>query len=120
MVLINIKIIHCNSRTSKGNRHPLEGTSNFMLLKLGNFANQQIYIRLLFFHLGLPVKPLIYVKRVHVPLEEQFKYLSDESTDSSDEEWTLGPKKKKKENKNEPKSAGKEFCCKTIRSWFCR
>ena len=41
-----------------------------------------------------------------MPLEEQFKYLSDESTDSSDEEWTLGPKKNKKKNKNEPKSAG--------------
>ena len=66
----------------------------------------------LFFLLGLPVKPLIYVKRVHVPLEEQFKYLSDESSDSSDEEWTLGPKKKKKDNKNEPKSAGKmSFRC---------
>ena len=50
------------------------------------------------------MKPLIYVKRVHVPLEEQFKYLSDESSDSSDEEWTLGPKKKKKDK--EPKSAG--------------
>ena len=47
------------------------------------------------------------MKRVHVPLEEQFKYLSDESTDSSDTEWTLDPKKKKKENKKEPKSAGK-------------
>ena len=46
------------------------------------------------------------MKRVYVPLEEQYKYLSDESSDSSDEEWTLGPKKEKKENKNEPKSAG--------------
>ena len=40
------------------------------------------------------MKPLIYVKRVFVPLEEQFKYLSDESSDDSDEEWTLGPQKK--------------------------
>ena len=47
------------------------------------------------FLLGLPVKPLIYVKRVFIPLEEQFKYLSDESSDDSDEEWTLGPQKKK-------------------------
>lgn len=46
------------------------------------------------------------MKRVYVPLEEQYKYLSDESSDSSDEEWTLGPKKEKKEKKNEPKSAG--------------
>ena len=60
-----------------------------------------------FLHLGLPVKPLIYVKRVHVPLEERFKYLSDESSDTSDEEWTLDPKKKRKENKKEPESAGK-------------
>ena len=47
----------------------------------------------------------MYVKRVYVPLEEQFKYLSEESSDSSDEEWTEGPAKKKKE-KNEPKSNG--------------
>ena len=52
------------------------------------------------------MKPLIYVKRVYVPLEEQFKYLSEESSDSSDEEWTMGPAKKKKKDKNEPKSAG--------------
>ena len=52
------------------------------------------------------MKPLIYVKRVYVPLEEQFKYLSEESSDSSDEEWTMGPAKKKKQNKNEPQSAG--------------
>ena len=44
--------------------------------------------------LGLPVKPLVYVKRVWVPLEEQYKYLSDESS-SEDEEWTEGPIKKK-------------------------
>ena len=43
----------------------------------------------------MPVKPLIYVKRVFIPLEEQFKYLSDESSDDSDEEWTEGPSKKK-------------------------
>merc|ERR1712168_934266 len=54
---------------------------------------------------GLPVKPLVYVKRVHVPLEEQFKYLSEESSDTSDEEWTMGPAKKKKQDKNEPRSA---------------
>ena len=44
--------------------------------------------------LGLPVKPLVYVRRVYVPLEQQFKYLSDESS-SEDEEWTEGPIKKK-------------------------
>ena len=43
---------------------------------------------------GLPVKPLVYVRRVYVPLEQQFKYLSDESS-SEDEEWTEGPIKKK-------------------------
>ena len=48
----------------------------------------------------------MYVKRVYVPLEEQFKYLSEESSDSSDEEWTLGPAKKKKQDKKQPKSAG--------------
>ena len=52
------------------------------------------------------MKPLVYVIRVYVPLEEQFKYLSEESSDSSDEEWTMGPAKKKKGDKNEPKSSG--------------
>ena len=37
-----------------------------------------------------------FVERVLVPIEEQYKYLSESNTDSEDEEWTLGPKKKKK------------------------
>ena len=52
------------------------------------------------------MKPLVYIKRVHVPLEEQFRYLSDDS-DSSDEEWNEGPAKKK--DKSEPPSAGTEY-----------
>ena len=48
----------------------------------------------------------MYIKRVDIPLEEQFKYLSEESSDSSDEEWTIGPAKKKKKDKSEPGSAG--------------
>ena len=56
---------------------------------------------------GLPVKPLIYVERVHIPLEQQYKFLSDESTTDSDEEWTLdSKKKKKKKNKDEPIDPG--------------
>ena len=45
------------------------------------------------------------MKRVFVPLEEQFKYLSDESSDDSDEEWTLGLQKKK-EKKDPTANAG--------------
>ena len=37
-----------------------------------------------------------FVERVLVPIEEQYKYVSESSTDTEDEEWTLGPKKKKK------------------------
>jgi hypothetical protein len=52
------------------------------------------------------VKPLVYVKRVDKPLEELFKYLSDESS-SEDEEWTEGPIKKK----DDPTaSKGKQNC----------
>ena len=50
------------------------------------------------------MKPLVYVQRVYVPLEKQFKYLS-ESSDTSDDEWTTGPAKKK-EDKSEPESEG--------------
>ena len=54
------------------------------------------------------MKPLIYVERVFVPLEEQYKYLSDESTSDSDEEWCLNSKKKKKEKKKyKPVDAGR-------------
>ena len=37
-----------------------------------------------------------FVERVLVPIEEQYKYVSESSSDSDDEEWTLGPKKKKR------------------------
>ena len=50
------------------------------------------------------MKALVYVKRVWVPLEEQFKYLSDESS-SEDEEWTEGPIKK-----NDRVTASKGSC----------
>ena len=42
-----------------------------------------------------------FVERVFVPIEEQYKYVSDEDDDSDDEEWTLAPKKKKKKRNNE-------------------
>ena len=57
--------------------------------------------------IGLPVKPLVYVERVYVPLEQLYKYVSDESTDTEDEEWTLGPKKEKKQKKDVPVNPGK-------------
>ena len=42
------------------------------------------------------MKPLVFVQRVYVPVEVQFKYLSDESSDD-DEEWSEGPKKEKED-----------------------
>jgi hypothetical protein len=48
----------------------------------------------------------VYVKHVDVPLEQLFKYLSDESS-SEDEEWTEGPIDKK----DDPNaSKGKQNC----------
>ena len=49
------------------------------------------------FTTGLPVRPMWFVERVFVPIEEQYKYVSDQD-DDSDEEWTMGPKKKKRNN----------------------
>ena len=46
------------------------------------------------------MRPMWFVERIFVPIEEQYKYLSESSSDS-DEEWTLGPKKKKKKKDNE-------------------
>ena len=43
------------------------------------------------------MKPLVYVKRKELTLEERFKYVSEESSDSTDEEWTLAPKQTKSE-----------------------
>ena len=56
-------------------------------------------LHLIFFSVGLHVKPLVYVKKKIVPVEEQFKYVSDESSsDSNDEDWNLTAKQKKKES----------------------
>ena len=65
------------------------------------------------------MKPLVYVERVFVPLEQQYKYLSDESTDSEDEEWTLGPKKKKKD-KDIPVNAGRYCGFRNSKMWIKR
>ena len=43
------------------------------------------------------MKPLVYVKRKELTLEERFKYVSEESSDSTDEEWTLASKQTKSE-----------------------
>ena len=72
---------------------PLKPSINFTMLQRQSFSVSCMikwYIPIT----GLPVKPLVYVRRVYVPLEQQFKYLSDESS-SEDEEWTEGPIKKK-------------------------
>ena len=42
-----------------------------------------------------------FVERVFVPIEDQYKYLTDEDDDTDDEEWCLGPKKKEKKKQNE-------------------
>jgi hypothetical protein len=42
-----------------------------------------------------------FVERVFVPIEEQYKYVSGSDTDTEDEEWTLGPKKKKEKKCND-------------------
>ena len=39
-----------------------------------------------------------FIERVFVPIEDQYKYISDEDEDTNDEEWTLEPKKKKPRN----------------------
>ena len=48
---------------------------------------------------GLPVKPMFFVERVLVPIEEQYKYITDEDQDS-DDEWTEKCPKKKKKKKD--------------------
>ena len=47
------------------------------------------------------MRPMWFVERVFIPIEEQYKYVSDEDDDTDDEEWTLGPKKKKKKPRND-------------------
>ena len=42
-----------------------------------------------------------FIERVFIPIEEQYKYVSDEDDDSDDEEWTLEPSKKKKKRNDE-------------------
>ena len=56
---------------------------------------QILITQVVIFITGLPVRPMWFVERVFIPIEEQYKYVSDED-DSDDEEWTLGPKKKKR------------------------
>ena len=55
-------------------------------------------IIMIFFVSGLPVRPMWFVERVFVPIEEQYKYVSESNTDIDDEEWTLAPKKRKLNN----------------------
>lgn len=47
------------------------------------------------------MKPMWFIERVFVPIEDQYKYLSDEDDDTDDEEWTLGPSKKKRKRNDE-------------------
>ena len=52
--------------------------------------------------LGLPVKPLIYVERKKLSIEEQYKYISEEEDEEEEDvEWTPHQEKKKKENKQD-------------------
>ena len=60
-----------------------------------------------FYSTGLPVRPMYFVERIFVPIEEQYKYVSDQDDDTEDEEWTLGPKKKKKCKETIAVSTGK-------------
>jgi len=49
---------------------------------------------------GLPVKPLIYVERKKLSIEEQYKYISEEEDEEEEDvDWTPQQEKKKKENK---------------------
>ena len=50
---------------------------------------------------GMTLRPMWFVERVFIPIEEQYKYVSDEDADSDGEEWTLGPNTKKKKRNNE-------------------
>ena len=59
---------------------------------------------------GLPAKPLIYVKRQEVPLEERFKYVSDDdSLPTDDEEWSMGAKPKKEDKPEQPVNWGMKY-----------
>ena len=42
-----------------------------------------------------------FVERVFIPIEEQYKYVSDQDDDTDDEEWTLATNKKKKKRNSE-------------------
>ena len=55
-----------------------------------------MFLTITIFITGLPVRPMYFVERVFVPIEEQYKYVSESNTDTEDEEWTLKPKKKKR------------------------
>lgn len=58
-----------------------------------------ICLRFVFDHiLGLPVKPLVYIKRKKKTIEELFGYESEEEADEEDVDWEISAKKKKKNN----------------------
>ena len=64
-------------------------------------------------HIGFPVQPLIYVEQsFYIPLEEQYKYVGESSTDSDDDEWLLEADKKKKimKKKKKKKPQGEDIC----------
>ena len=42
------------------------------------------------------MRPMYFVERVFVSIGEQYKYVSESNTDTEDEEWTLKPKKRKR------------------------
>ena len=59
---------------------------------------------------------MYFVERVFVSIEEQYKYVSESNTDTEDEEWTLGPKKRKRNNETIAVSTGKYV---NINSSYC-
>ena len=73
-----------------GSNLPLSNTKFLLVCPV-----QILITQVVIFITGLPVRPMWFVERVFIPIEEQYKYVSDED-DSDDEEWTLGPKKKKR------------------------
>ena len=78
---------------------PLEGLPRYSYKSLSirsSLTNKDLCC-----HTGLPVKPMWFVERVFIPIEEQYKYVSESNSDTDDEEWTLGPSKKKKKRNDE-------------------
>ena len=64
---------------------------------------------LIVLNLGLPVKPLVYVKRKKVDIDQLYDYVSgeDDSTDEDDEDW-MAPNAtlRKKKESNESAETG--------------